>query len=97
MSDPREELRTRLTRHKGKIRKIKINWNASDGGPRTDVCLIGDNDRLLDDWNDWLILGTASDPKAGLYTIDFIIKEILGDNALNKCEVGSFHRHYKIS
>lgn len=97
MNDPHNELHNRLIKHKGKIRKILISWNASDGGPRMDVRLAGNNNCTLDEWNDWMILGTRENPGAGLHTIDSIIKETLGSGALNKCTVGAFHRHYEIS
>ncbi|MEK7512563.1 MAG: hypothetical protein AAB575_06180 [Patescibacteria group bacterium] len=96
MTGPYEELQNRLTNHKGKVRRILINWNASDGGPRMDVRLVGDNDHTLDEWNDWMILGTREDPGAGLCSIDYIVTSVLGAGAIQNCEAGSFYRRYEI-
>lgn len=96
MNDPREELHNRLTIHKGKIRKIFIYWNASDGGPRMDVQLFGNDDEIIDEWNDWMILGTREDSCAGLRTIDHIVNRTLGERSIQNCEAGSFHRKYEI-
>ena len=57
VNDPREELRLRLARQGNAIRRIEVAWNASDGGPRMTVTLKDRAGQLLDQWEDWMILG----------------------------------------
>ena len=55
-----EELESRVRKHAQNIHHVEITWNASDGGPRMDVVLKGENGLVLDTWNDDLILGNQN-------------------------------------
>lgn len=94
VNDPREELRARLARHGRAIRRIEVVWNASDGGPRMTVTLKDRADRQLDQWEDWMILGSGNRP--GTMIIDAIIRVVLGQTAIEACDADFYHRYYMI-
>lgn len=94
-NDSREELRTRLARQGRKIRRIEVIWNASDGGSRMTVTLEDGKGAQLDQWEDWMILGSRKN--FGVVIIDQIIKDVLGPDAIEDCAAGFYHRYYTIT
>ncbi len=75
MTDPREELHTRLSQHAASIGHISITWNASDGGPRMDVELKTASGDVVDRWNDWMIMGSDEGP-TGCEIITNIVRSV---------------------
>lgn len=94
VNDPREELRARLARHRRAIRRIEVVWNASDGGPRMTVTFKDSGGRQIDQWEDWMILGSENRP--GTLIINSIIRNVLGQTAIEACDAGFYHRYYII-
>ncbi len=86
--DSNEELYRRLVVKRGQIHRIDVGWNASYGGPRMDVRLLGRDGQTLDEWNDWMILGQPGHP--GSKIIPGIVRNALGDEAVISVEEGSF-------
>ena len=78
MSSPEEQaLHDRLVKHRGKIRKIHYHIGAGDGGPRMDVTLKDDSDKVLDQWNDWAIVGQSA---RGI--VEGIVRTALGEKSI---------------
>jgi hypothetical protein len=73
----KEELYVRLCKKRDQIRTIKISWNASDGGPRMNVELFDTNAVILDEWNDWMILGNTQ--TTGVKIIIGIVQTVFSD------------------
>lgn len=72
----KEELETRVRKHAREIHRIEITWSASDGGSRMDVTLKGENEHVLEKWNDDMILGNTH--LTGVQQILLIVGVALG-------------------
>lgn len=86
--DPKDELRERLTRFSHLVRMIRINWSGSDGGSRMEVKLLDMRGMIVDQWNDWMILGGPHNPSAKI--IGDIAQEVLTEKSIAIVEVGTY-------
>lgn len=80
------ELSRRLARQRGKLRRIEVGWDASDGGPRMDIRLLDSECRLLDEWSDWMILGRPT--HSGSLIIRDVVERTLGHRAISHEDAG---------
>ncbi len=78
----KEELFARLNEFARYVRKIHVTWNVSDGGPRMDVTLFDEIDRVVHTWNDWMILGESNYP--GTRAIQDIVKTVFGESSIRE-------------
>lgn len=92
MSDNKQTLHDRLLAKKNNIGKIRISWNASDGGSRMGVTLLDRDGAKIDEWNDWLIMDSSG--RTVHQAIQTIVEMVFGKNGIVDTDFGSFYANF---
>lgn len=93
-TSPEQELYQRLVLLRGRVRRIEIGWNASDGGPWGAVKLLDEAGGTLDTWNDWAILSSVG--RSGVEIMEEIIVAALGERAIRERDIGTYFANFEI-